>query len=119
MLLLTYVARTLIASVLLLAGILWLARTTSITELMLNSVALSAILDVDEFLFVALTPLQLQHAVQALEPIRVRYSRRRSQCETAVHFALILTAVLLSYSLLAPLSGCLVARGVRVPRWCP
>ena len=48
----TYACRTVIASVLLVAGILWLARTTSISELMLNAVALNAILDVDEFLFV-------------------------------------------------------------------
>ena len=39
-LLITYIIRAGIASVLLVAGILWLARTTSIEELMLNSVAL-------------------------------------------------------------------------------
>ena len=45
----TYLARAAIAALLLGAGIRWLARTTSITDLMLNCVALSAILDVDEF----------------------------------------------------------------------
>ena len=40
--------RASIASILLVAGILWLARTTSIQDLMLNAVALNAILDVDE-----------------------------------------------------------------------
>ena len=89
-------ARASIASVLLVAGILWLARTTSIEELMLNAVALNAILDVDEFLFAGMTPIKVQHAVQSLEPIHVRYSRRRSQCETLVHVSLILTTVLLS-----------------------
>lgn len=34
-----------VASVLLVAGIFWLARTVSTTELMLNAVALNAILD--------------------------------------------------------------------------
>ncbi|CAE7861779.1 hcf136, partial [Symbiodinium microadriaticum] len=96
MLLVTYLARASIASVLLVAGILWLARTTSIEELMLNAVALNAILDVDEFLFAGMTPIKVQHAVQSLEPIHVRYSRRRSQCETLVHVSLILTTVLLS-----------------------
>ena len=45
----TYLARAAIATLLLGAGIRWLAGTTSITDLMLNCVALSAILDVDEF----------------------------------------------------------------------
>jgi len=105
-LLVTYLARASIASVLLVAGILWLARTTSIEELMLNAVALNAILDVDEFLFAGMTPIKIQHAVQSLEPIQVRYSRRRSQWETLVHVSLILMTVLLSYTLLlVPLSN--------------
>ena len=45
-LLFTYVARAAIASLLLGAGIRWLAQTTSISELMLNAVSLNAILDV-------------------------------------------------------------------------
>ena len=73
---------------------------------MLNAVALNAILDVDEFLFAGMMPIKLQHAVQSLEPIQVKYSRRRSQCETLVHLSLILTTVLLAYSLLlVPLSS--------------
>ncbi|CAE7480421.1 unnamed protein product, partial [Symbiodinium pilosum] len=48
LLLAAFLLRVVIASILLLAGISWLARTTSITELMLNAVALNAILDVDE-----------------------------------------------------------------------
>ena len=56
--------------------------TTSITELMLNAVALNAILDVDEFLFAGFTPISIQLAVQNLEPVKMTYSRRRSQMET-------------------------------------
>lgn len=56
--------------------------TTSITELMLNAVALNAILDVDEFLFAGFTPISIQLAVQKLEPVKMTYSRRRSQMET-------------------------------------
>ena len=48
-LLFTYLARAAIATLLLGAGIRWLAGTTSITDLMLNCVALNAILDIDEF----------------------------------------------------------------------
>ncbi|CAK9090239.1 Uncharacterized protein SCF082_LOCUS42568 [Durusdinium trenchii] len=110
MLLMTYIARTAIASVLLVAGILWLARTTSITELMLNAVALNAILDVDEFLFIGMTPIKIQHTIKSLEPIKVNYSHRRSQRETAVHFTLITITVLLSYSfLVVPLTNNMLA----------
>ena len=96
-LLLTYACRTAIASVLLVAGILWLARTTSISELMLNAVALNAILDVDEFLFVGMTPIKIQHAIQSLEPMRVKYSRRRSECESVVHFISLVALVSCAY----------------------
>lgn len=127
MLLFTYLARAAIASLLLGAGMRWLAGapswrkmmtkhvatkkvaiaeklltlfffgflffvsqtifpiqkgTTSITELMLNAVALNAILDVDEFLFAGFTPISIQLAVQKLEPVKMTYSRRRSQMET-------------------------------------
>ena len=103
-LLITYIIRAGIASVLLVAGILWLARTTSIEELMLNSVALNAILDVDEFLFEGMTPIKIQHALRSVEPISVKYSHRRSQVESMVHFLAVLATVLASYLfLLVPL----------------
>ncbi|CAE7358401.1 unnamed protein product [Symbiodinium natans] len=100
LLLLTYACRTAIASVLLVAGILWLSRTTSISELMLNAVALNAILDVDEFLFVGMTPIKIQQAIQNLEPMKAKYSRRRSECESMVHFSSLLALVLVTYLLL-------------------
>ena len=105
MLLVTSLARALIASVLLFAGILWLARTTSIQELMLNAVALNAILDVDEFLFAGMVPIKTQHFIKELQPIHVKYSRIRSQFETLVHCISLLLLVFTSYFLLlAPLS---------------
>ena len=108
-LLLTYACRTVIASVLLVAGILWLARTTSISELMLNAVALNAILDVDEFLFVGMTPIKIQHAIQNLEPIQVKYSRRRSECESMVHFMGLVILVSSTYFFqLAPLTDAML-----------
>ncbi|CAE7207514.1 unnamed protein product, partial [Symbiodinium microadriaticum] len=109
LLLLTYACRTVIASVLLVAGILWLARTTSISELMLNAVALNAILDVDEFLFVGMTPIKIQHAIQNLEPIQVKYSRRRSECESMVHFMGLVILVSSTYFFqLAPLTDAML-----------
>ncbi|CAE7375478.1 unnamed protein product [Symbiodinium sp. CCMP2592] len=106
----TYLARAIIATVLLAAGILWLARTTSIEELMLNAVALNAILDVDEFLFAGMTPIKIQHAIQSLKPIKVKYSRQRSQLESIVHFVTLSILVLLSYYLLlGPLGDTMLA----------
>ena len=86
-----------LASVLLFAGIRWLARTTSITDLMLNAVALNAILDVDEWLFAGFTPISIELAVKKLQPIEVRYSQRRSQVEAVFLFAVLLTTLLVPY----------------------
>eukprot|EP00439_Symbiodinium_sp_Y106_P018663 s797_g2.t1 len=99
-LLITYIIRAGLAFVLLVAGILWLARTTSIEELMLNAVALNAILDVDEFLFEGMTPIKIQRAIRSVEPINVRYTHRRSQMESMVHFVAVLATVWSSYLLL-------------------
>ncbi|CAE7275278.1 hypothetical protein AK812_SmicGene37950 [Symbiodinium microadriaticum] len=98
------VLRALIALALLYAGILWLAGTTSIEDLILNAVALGAILQVDEMIFAALMPKKLQLEIQDLEAIKVHYSRRRSQAESLL--TLLLMAALLCwpwFSLLEPL----------------
>ncbi|CAK9112678.1 unnamed protein product [Durusdinium trenchii] len=99
-LLFTYVARAAIASLLLGAGIRWLAQTTSISELMLNAVSLNAILDVDEFLFAGFTPISIQLAVRTLEPLKMKYSRRRSQLETWSLFVLLVGTITLPYFVL-------------------
>lgn len=86
--------RGMIAAFLLYGGILWLANTTSIKDLVLNAVALGAILDVDEMFFAALMPKKMQIKIQDLEAIKVVYSRRRSQFE-AVLLLVIMTVLLL------------------------
>ncbi|CAE7194374.1 NLRC3 [Symbiodinium natans] len=96
----TNFTRVAVASVLLVAGILWLARTTSISELMLNAVALNAILDVDEFLFNGLTPMKFQHAIQSLSPLTIKYSRRRSEWESSVQCLLLIGTIVVPYMLL-------------------
>ncbi|CAK9053214.1 unnamed protein product [Durusdinium trenchii] len=105
LLLFTYFTRIVVASVLLVAGIFWLARTVSTTELMLNAVALNAILDVDEFLFSGLTPMKFQHAIQSLAPMTLTYSKRRSQWESSVQCFMLFVTMWLPYAgLLRPLS---------------
>ncbi|CAK9019588.1 unnamed protein product [Durusdinium trenchii] len=97
---LTCVVRAAIASILLMAGINWLARTSSIEELMLNAVALNGIMDVDELLFAAFTPLSIQHQLQRLRPVKMKYTSGRSQRESVVLFFLLLATVLIPYFVL-------------------
>eukprot|EP00439_Symbiodinium_sp_Y106_P016678 s3216_g2.t1 len=63
-------ARTAVAGCLLYAGIQWLARTTNIADLILNAVALGAILEIDEMIFVSLLPKKVQVAIYELEAIQ-------------------------------------------------
>ncbi|CAK9072712.1 unnamed protein product [Durusdinium trenchii] len=98
-------ARLSIAVALLYAGVLWLAGTTSITDLILNAVALSATLQVDEMIFAALMPKKIQINIQDLEAIKVKYSNARSQFESVVLLLLITGLMLWPYfSLVAPLA---------------
>ncbi|CAK9005799.1 Vacuolar protein sorting-associated protein 11-like [Durusdinium trenchii] len=100
----TYFTRFAIALVLLIAGVHWLARTTSIADLMLNAVALNAILDVDEFLFAGFSPMSVQVAIRTLEPLKVRCTSRRSQSESVALLMLLAGTLLLPYfGLLQPL----------------
>ncbi|CAK9029597.1 unnamed protein product [Durusdinium trenchii] len=96
----TYLLRTAIAISLLISGIRWLAQTTSITELMLNAVALNAILDVDEFLFAGFTPMSIHLSIQKLEPLEIRYTARRNKIESLILFVLLLVTFLVPYSFL-------------------
>ena len=100
MILVMSLARAVIACILLVGGILWLARTTSIQDLMLNAVALNAILDIDEFLFVGMTPAKIQETLGKLKPKHVSKGHLRSQLESAVHFSCLVSVVLISYFLL-------------------
>ena len=81
--------RACIAAALLYAGVLWLGYTTSISDLILNAVALGAILEVDEMVFSALMPKKLQLKVQDLEAIKVQYGRMRSQVESVCILAIL------------------------------
>ncbi|CAJ1384007.1 unnamed protein product [Effrenium voratum] len=109
-LLFTYLARAAIATLLLGAGIRWLAETTSITDLMLNCVALNAILDIDEFLFAGFTPISIQVAVQNLKPVKMKYGRQRSQLESFGLLILLIGTLLIPYLfLLQPLAESMIA----------
>ncbi|CAE6948158.1 unnamed protein product [Symbiodinium natans] len=94
-----------IAMGLLYAGVLWLGATTSITDLILNAVALSAVLQVDEIFYAALMPKQVQTSILDLEAIKVTYTHRRSQLESLLLFAFMAGLTLWSYfSVVKPLT---------------
>jgi len=108
--LMSFVLRIAIASIMLVAGVNWLGRTTSITELMLNAVALNSIMDVDELLFAGFIPVSVQQSVRRLEPIKMKYSRSRSQCESFGLFLLLGATMLVPYLVyLEPLSAGMIS----------
>ncbi|CAK9064167.1 unnamed protein product [Durusdinium trenchii] len=109
-LMVAHVVRAVLAITLLISGVQWLASTTSIVDLILNAVALGGILEVDEFIFVALVPTKIQLAVQKLEPMKVRYHQKRSDAESVVHCIMLLAAILLPWLiLLEPISQDMLA----------
>eukprot|EP00438_Fugacium_kawagutii_P026111 Skav224739 [mRNA] locus=scaffold3343:67664:77589:- [translate_table: standard] len=97
--LLMRLARTAVAFCLLIAGTQWLARTSSITDLILNSVALEAILQSDEMIFASLFPKKIQVAIYELEPLKIRYTRRMGQFESCSVGLLFCVAVLVPFFL--------------------
>merc|ERR1712099_26415 len=58
-----------IALSLLVSGSLWLVRTTSIADLMLNAVALSYVMQLDELIYSVLVPKKVTMLVQNMEPL--------------------------------------------------
>ncbi|CAE6973445.1 unnamed protein product [Symbiodinium sp. KB8] len=95
---------------LLVAGIRLLASTTSISSLILDAVALEAILDIDDFMFHALVPLRARLLIQSLEPMQVKISEVRSQVESGCNFCLLAFALVLPYLfMLAPLGHAMQA----------
>ena len=61
--------------------------------MILNAVALEAILQIDELIFVALYPKKVQTAIYELEPVKIRYTRRSGQLESCLMLFLLATAV--------------------------
>eukprot|EP00747_Dinoflagellata_sp_TGD_P116029 gnl/TRDRNA2_/TRDRNA2_172274_c0_seq5.p1 gnl/TRDRNA2_/TRDRNA2_172274_c0~~gnl/TRDRNA2_/TRDRNA2_172274_c0_seq5.p1 ORF type:complete len:579 (+),score=96.94 gnl/TRDRNA2_/TRDRNA2_172274_c0_seq5:84-1820(+) len=63
--------RIVIALVLLRSGAVWLCRTFSVPDLVLNAAALAFILEIDELLFATLVPQGAMNLVRNLDPLRV------------------------------------------------
>eukprot|EP00927_Polykrikos_kofoidii_P067499 TRINITY_DN6298_c0_g1_i5.p1 TRINITY_DN6298_c0_g1~~TRINITY_DN6298_c0_g1_i5.p1 ORF type:complete len:721 (+),score=85.29 TRINITY_DN6298_c0_g1_i5:190-2352(+) len=67
--------RVIIALALLLVGTEWLAGTSAITDLILNTVALSFVLELDSLLFNAIVPKGVQKAVAEVAPLKFKRPR--------------------------------------------
>jgi len=61
-----------ISAFLLVVGGLWLATTTRSSDLVLNAVALSYIMEIDELIFVTIVPRQVHDVISNLEPLPFR-----------------------------------------------
>ncbi|CAK9042130.1 unnamed protein product, partial [Durusdinium trenchii] len=97
--------RLVVATMLLYVGSVWLSRTTSISELMLNAVALEAIIHVDEFLFSALTPTKVQYRIQNLPPVKIKQNGNKYKLENIIFLLLLSAALALPFLLfLQPLT---------------
>ena len=62
-----------IGVLLLMAGITWLVTTKEIVELLLNSVALAYIMDLDELIYSVLIPVKLATMMRLLEPLPAKW----------------------------------------------
>ena len=69
-----------IALVLLFVGAQWLVTTTRSSDLVLNAVALTCIMEIDEVLFLTVVPRRIAVVIRNLEPVPCRLSPRMS-CE--------------------------------------
>ncbi|CAJ1448968.1 unnamed protein product, partial [Effrenium voratum] len=104
LLILVHLCRVVMAIWLLYAGILWLASTTSIADLILNCVALEVIFEVDALLFAALMPMETRFSLRKLKPMRISYTRARSQLEALLGVVVLVATLFVAYThLVAPL----------------
>eukprot|EP00927_Polykrikos_kofoidii_P046477 TRINITY_DN4070_c0_g2_i2.p1 TRINITY_DN4070_c0_g2~~TRINITY_DN4070_c0_g2_i2.p1 ORF type:complete len:515 (-),score=43.27 TRINITY_DN4070_c0_g2_i2:42-1451(-) len=76
--------RVCVAFSLVLAGMIWLALTNDMTELILNTTALSFVLAVDELLFQAMLPSTAVNIVKRMKPLK--YRRARWKLEAVLPF---------------------------------
>jgi hypothetical protein len=60
------------------AGVTWLGNTVSVTDLVLNAVALEFVLCVDEIIFEALAPRRIRKLISSLEETPLSFPARKS-----------------------------------------
>jgi len=83
-------------------GLLWLVSTTSIVDLILNGVALSYIMDIDEVIYKVLVPTKLDTLIRRLDPISIDWSMEIPVRSIFLSVPLLLIMVLVYIWLLEP-----------------
>eukprot|EP00927_Polykrikos_kofoidii_P008228 TRINITY_DN13410_c0_g1_i2.p1 TRINITY_DN13410_c0_g1~~TRINITY_DN13410_c0_g1_i2.p1 ORF type:complete len:711 (-),score=56.03 TRINITY_DN13410_c0_g1_i2:37-2169(-) len=66
------IVRVAVAGLLLAAGMIWLAVTNQISQLILNTAALSFVLELDDLIFHAMLPSTLQNFVTGMQPLKFK-----------------------------------------------
>merc|ERR1712136_555561 len=61
--------QTAVIVILFVFGCLWMAKSSSVTELLLNAIALAFITETDELLFITIVPTTLKNLVKKMEPL--------------------------------------------------
>lgn len=74
-----------IALVLLVGGSKWLISTTNISDLVLNAVALTYIMDIDEMIYAAIVPRDVRFVMRNLEPMIIKHTRLPNCAPRAPH----------------------------------
>ena len=64
--------QTAVIVILFVFGCLWMAKSSSVTELLLNAVALAFITETDELLFNTIMPITFQNLVKKMEPLPLK-----------------------------------------------
>eukprot|EP00930_Biecheleria_cincta_P011916 TRINITY_DN11509_c0_g1_i4.p1 TRINITY_DN11509_c0_g1~~TRINITY_DN11509_c0_g1_i4.p1 ORF type:complete len:758 (-),score=108.48 TRINITY_DN11509_c0_g1_i4:204-2477(-) len=82
---------------LLVFGATWLANTTAVEDLVLNAVALEAVLNLDKILFGAIMPAVVRKEIQSLGSFKLQYSRRRQVMELLLIYGYVLSLPLFVY----------------------
>eukprot|EP00927_Polykrikos_kofoidii_P037350 TRINITY_DN3149_c0_g1_i2.p1 TRINITY_DN3149_c0_g1~~TRINITY_DN3149_c0_g1_i2.p1 ORF type:complete len:746 (-),score=58.88 TRINITY_DN3149_c0_g1_i2:108-2240(-) len=90
------IVRVVIAGSLLFEGTIWLSTTNDIPELLLNTAAISFVLEVDELLFHAMLPATVQSVLVTLKPLHYRRARWNLESISAIVCAFIV--VYLAYT---------------------
>jgi len=99
----------LIAVGLLIAGLRWLGSTNDIVELLLNGVALSYIMEIDELTYSVLVPTKVATLIQRLQPISVGWSMRLPVRTMLLAVPLMIMMAFVVFTLLIPHLGSVLA----------
>uniref|UniRef100_A0A7S1AT40 Uncharacterized protein n=1 Tax=Noctiluca scintillans TaxID=2966 RepID=A0A7S1AT40_NOCSC len=99
---LTCSVQVVIASVLLISGLVWLTSTTDMVEVLLNGIALAYIMELDELTYQVLVPTKISSLIRLMEPFQTKWPRLVPVRSLVLLLPLTSTMVVVATALLAP-----------------